>query len=111
MLLSQILNCCNFSCDVASVKTKLNEICNKVINILLSSGNECIPSYCKRHKKTNLGWNMFCKEPRQKSIFWHNIWCDGGRPRSGIVAELMRKSIARCHLSVKYIRKHTKKET
>ena len=52
---------------------------------------------------------MFCKEPRQKSIFWHNIWCDGGRPRSGIVAELMRKSIARCHLSVKYIRKHTKK--
>ena len=81
---------------------------NKVIYILLSSGNECILSYCKRHKKSKPGWNIFCEEPRQKSTFWHKIWCDSGSPRSGIVAELMRKSTARDHLSVKYFRKHEK---
>ena len=31
---------------------------NKVINILLSSDNECIPLYCKRHKKSKPGWNF-----------------------------------------------------
>ena len=81
---------------------------NIVINILICSGYEYIPLYCKRHRKSKPGWNMFCEEPIQKSIFWHKIWCDSGKPRSGIVAELMRKSRARYHLSVKYIRKHEK---
>ena len=45
----------------------LNEFYIKIIDILLTFGNECIPSRSKRPKFTKPGWNMFCEEPRQKS--------------------------------------------
>ena len=44
----------------------------------------------KRHEKSKPGWNMFCEESRQKFIFWNKIWCDRGRPRSGILAEFIQ---------------------
>ena len=103
-----VLNCCNLNCKVVQHRTILNEFYNKVIDILLTSGNECISSRCKRPKFTKPGWNMFFEEPRQKSILWHKIWCDSGRPKSGTVADIMRKMRARYHLSVKHVRKHQK---
>jgi hypothetical protein len=27
---------------------------------------------------------------RSKSFWWHNIWVDCGRPRAGIIADIMR---------------------
>ena len=103
-----VLNCRNLNCKVVQQKTMLNGFYNKVIDILLTSGNECIPSRSKRPKFTKPGSNMFCEEPRRKSILWHKIWCDSGRPKSGIVADIMRKTRARYHLSVKHVRKHEK---
>ena len=43
---------------------------------------------------------------KEKSLFWHRLWIDRGRPRSGTVAECMRRSRAAYHYAIRMVRKN-----
>ena len=43
---------------------------------------------------------------RDQSLFWHNLWTDCGRPHQGLVADIMRKTRARYHRAVRYVKKN-----
>ena len=51
------------------------------------------------------GWNERAKPLREKSILWHNIWIECGRPRNGEVANVMRRTRAAYHNEIRKIRK------
>ena len=38
--------------------------------------------------------NSVVEPLRDKSLFWHHMWADCGRPRSGNVADIMRSTRA-----------------
>ena len=38
---------------------------------------------------------------REKSLLWHNIWDDCGRPHTGTVADIMRKTRSAYHYAVR----------
>ena len=46
---------------------------------------------------------------RQKSLFWHNLWCDNGAPQQGLLADLKRKAKADYHKAVKYVKRNRQK--
>ena len=52
------------------------------------------------------GWNDIVAPVRDKSIFWHNIWMECGRPRSGIIADIMRKTRASYHYAIRKVRRN-----
>jgi len=52
------------------------------------------------------GWNDTVAPVRHKSIFWHNIWMECGRPRSGIIADIMRKTCASYHYAIRKVRRN-----
>jgi hypothetical protein len=47
------------------------------------------------------GWNDSNRPLREKSIFWHNLWIEAGRPRSGASANVMRLTRSKYHHAVR----------
>jgi hypothetical protein len=50
------------------------------------------------------GWNEFVAPLRVKSILWHDIWVECGRPHDGVVASIMRRTRASYHYAVRYVK-------
>lgn len=50
------------------------------------------------------GWLDRIEPLRQKSLFWHGIWVDCKHPRSGVVADCMRRSRAIYHYAVRQVK-------
>jgi hypothetical protein len=42
---------------------------------------------------------------RDKSMFWHNVWMQYGRPVSGYVADIMRSARHAYHYAVRRVRR------
>jgi hypothetical protein len=63
-----------------------------------------IPSTCNRSASRIPGWPTQVLPLRDRSIFWHRIWVDCGRPKSGAVAKSMRRSRAAYHYAVRRIK-------
>ena len=59
-----------------------------------------------KNQKAIPGWSEYVEEYRQASIFWHKLWVDNGKPRVGVVADVRRKTRARYHRAIKFVRKH-----
>ena len=43
---------------------------------------------------------------REKSLLWHRVWVECGRPHSGHVADCMRRSTASYHYCLRNVRKN-----
>ena len=52
------------------------------------------------------GWSEDIEPKRRLSLFWHGIWVDCGRPRSGHVADMMRKTRLAYHYAIRNARRH-----
>jgi hypothetical protein len=66
-----------------------------------------IPS--SRYYKANkpiAGWNEMVRPARDKSLFWHRIWSEAGRPRNGLLADIMRRTRSEYHRVVRTARKN-----
>ena len=46
---------------------------------------------------------------RSKSIFWHKIWSECGRPKTGVIADIMRCSRASYHFAIRRVKKNEQK--
>jgi len=51
------------------------------------------------------GWTEHVAPVRDKAIMWHKIWAESGRPRNGVVADIMRKTRAAYHYAIRRIRR------
>jgi len=59
----------------------------------VKSAAATIPSTRQRGSRGNIpGWSEFVAPLRDKSIYWHNMWVECGRPQEGVVADIMRKT-------------------
>jgi len=59
---------------------------------------------CNKNFKTVLGCGDYVAPVREQSLFWHNIWMDCGRPDSGHVADIMRRTRAAYHYTIRHVR-------
>ena len=98
-------------CDGISCKSpgKCEDTNNKLYDVIVNTcsvvANECIPMSGPRGKSKIPGWKENIEPVRQRSIFWHALWKDNGRPQTGIVASIMRKTRKEYHIAVKVARK------
>ena len=52
------------------------------------------------------GWSEHVKPLKEKSLVWHRIWDNCGRPRSGAVADCMRRTQAAYHYTIRNSKKN-----
>ena len=51
------------------------------------------------------GWDVEMDCARQSSLFWHDIWNDCGREKSGIIYDIMKKNRSIYHYKLSAFRK------
>ena len=97
--------CQNTKCELHT--EPLNDIYDSIIEILKDSSDEHLPKSGQSHTENREipGWNEQVKPFHDKSLFWHDIWLQCGRPRQGEVARIMRMTRAKYHHAVRLVLK------
>ena len=74
---------------------------------MLAAANDAIPATAKRCFQSRLpGWSEIVEPLRDKSLFWHNMWLEYGRPKTGAVADVMRRTRAEYHYAIRRIKRN-----
>ena len=105
VLLSRIslpdaLGCHNVSCEVHESSIIMYH--DQIINSCITAMNRCIPV---SKPKCIAGWSEHVKPFKERSIFWHKLWCDNGKEREGIIPNIMRKAKAEYKRAVRYVKR------
>lgn len=99
------LSCHDQMCANLDHSTAINSYANDIMNACITAANNSLPRtgpYNKEHRVP--GWTEQVEPVRAKSILWHNIWSECGRPRSGAVADIMRRSRAQYHYAIRRVK-------
>ena len=51
------------------------------------------------------GWTEYVQPVREKSLFWHGVWLQCGRPWTGGVADCMRRTHAAYHYAIRKVKR------
>ena len=100
------VSCHNPMCDDAQHSIDLNTYANLITEVCIESAKATIPHTGWVGKKPVPGWSEHVEPVRQNSIFWHKIWIECGRPKTGIVADIMRRTRASYHYAIRSVKRN-----
>ena len=106
---SESLTCHDVTCRNEQHIAQLNNYSSQIIHACLESATNTIPSTSQtdgKNTKVLPGWNEYVLPAREKSLLWHNIWSECGRPRDGLIADIMRRTRAAYHYAVRNIKRN-----
>ena len=101
VLMCHDVNCCDGSHYatlghyIADITCACSDACKKTIPT----------TACKQVNGRIAGWSEYVQPYKEKSVFWHTLWVNCGRPRSGAVADCMRRTRAAYHYAIRGIKK------
>ena len=98
--------CRDFTCCNAEHGQAINVYANSVSAACTAAAQFTIPQTCSRQRSQRIPvWCEYVQPLRDKSLFWHRMWQDCGRPRSGVVFDCMRRSRLAYHYAIRKVRK------
>ena len=103
-----IVNCRDPLCRNRLHIDSLNSYACDITRACVDAANLSIPHTGKSviGRRAVPGWKDHVEPARAKSILWHKIWCESGRPRSGVVADIMRRTRAAYHYAIRYVKQN-----
>ncbi len=82
----------------------LSEYCYDLIKACIKTGDDCFPNV--KSKKTQIPyWNKEVQHLKDNALFWSSIYILCGKPRDGVVAQIMRYTKHRYHYAIRAIKK------
>ena len=100
------LMCHNILCKDASHNTALSEYITDVSNCCMRAAKLTLPVTSPRAARGHIPrWSADVEPKRRQSLFWHGIWVDCGRHRSGHIADIMRKTRLAYHYAIRIARR------
>ena len=104
---SVALLCKDVNCSNSAHRCQLSRYLTDISDACLAAGEASIPHTCSRHSGKRIpGWSEKVEPLRQRSLFWHGMWVECGRPRSGVVADCMRRARASYHYAIRAVRRN-----
>ena len=103
---TEALLCKDFNCCNAGHYQAINSFADSITRVCIHAGELSIPHTSGRQESDRMpGWSEHVQPLRDKSMFWHHLWIEGGRPRTGIVADIMRRTRAAYHYAIRKIKR------
>ena len=102
------LKCDDVTCHNAQHLHAIEEVCKTLIDICLQAGEAAFKLKKNKHCKSLPFWHEKVKPFRDKSLFWHQLWRDIGKPKHGEEADVMRFTRARYRLAIKDLKRNEK---
>ena len=80
-------------CSCELHKFQIDEMCSKIVCACLDASVDIIPinAHNKKNNENKVKvpfWKEIAQPYRENAIFWHNIWCDNGKPHEGLFANI-----------------------
>lgn len=97
------LTCQNVGCRHVNHRGELDKYARDIVDACYNSSLDTIPQEGPPGRRIP-GWSEYVEPFRQKSSFWHKLWVDCGRPRTGPVADSMRRTRAAYHYAIRRTR-------
>ena len=104
-LSSPLINCHDVHCQLPEHLHLIDELCNNIINCCLESSYKSLP-LIQDNSKCIPGWSDQAKLEKEQSLFWHWVWLESGKPFTGIVYQIMKRTRHRYHYTVRRIKKN-----
>jgi hypothetical protein len=103
---TEVLLCRDIHCSNLTHLHYVNKYATDITEACLSAAESIIPRTCGRHDSNRIaGWTEHVQPMRDKSMFWHNLWLECGRPRTGVVADCMRRTSAAYHYAIRAVKR------
>jgi hypothetical protein len=81
--------CRNLSCFDVEHKAALTRYARFLSEACLIAADAHIPTTKSSFSARVPGWNEYVAPFREKSLFWHHLWLENGKPRTGILADII----------------------
>ena len=102
----EALLCHDINCRNVEHKRMLVNYAADITDACIGAGVESIPRARLADRSKQIpGWNDIVKPYHEKSLFWHNLWVECGRPKTGAIADTMRRTRASYHHSIRQARR------
>jgi hypothetical protein len=101
------LLCMDMNCKNPDHHNAISQYAESITNACLSAAESSIPSTSNCHCEVGRvpGWTERVEPLREKSLFWHRLWVECGRPHTGTVADCMRRTRASYHYAIRQVKK------
>ena len=100
------LLCTNFQCSNLNHFQAVSSYAASISSACIDAAAATIPRTCNKHTSGRIpGWSEVIQPLRDKSLFWHRLWLDCDRPRTGAVADSMRRTRAAYHYAIRRVKK------
>ncbi len=97
---NDVILCSDVLCDNSAHKASIDNFCRDILKCCLESGTDSIPLR-KLSNRSVPGWKECVKPDRDRSLFWHWIWLECGKPNSGYTYDIMKRTRSQYHYAVR----------
>jgi hypothetical protein len=97
-----VVSCTGKNCSCCT--SVIDKFAESIISCCLTAARSTIPFTGSKRSQKIPGWNDEVRPYRDSARFWYNIWNDSGRPRSGVVADLVRRTKAKYHYAIRKLK-------
>ena len=95
-----LFECSNVGCTKHG--EKIENFCNEILSACNIAGQRVLPHTGSKKNNNNrkAGWNEYCREKKEKALYWHEVWKNEGRKHNTFAAHMRRKSRLEYHYAV-----------
>ena len=104
-----VLQCRQVHCSDTQHAAHIDNYLNMIVDCCCRAAQCTIPLQ-RRRKKVAL-WNERVAPLKEKSVFWHRIWIQNGKPSSGLLFELKKKAKADYKRASRNVMRNLKKHS
>ena len=97
---SEAMFCTDKECTNDLHRMQINKLCSTLIEYCIIASRETVP-LARPNAKKIAGWCDNVKESRDTSLFWHWVWLKAGKPMTGHVYCIMKRTRHRYHCAVR----------
>ena len=97
---TDLLLCTDCKCMDYKHKHAIDLLCRSIIMYGLKASSECIPITRSRAREV-AGWTDHVKPERDRSVFWHWMWLESGKPNTGFIYQIMKGTRHQYHYAVR----------
>ena len=103
-----VVYCNNLHCDCIQHRDHIDLLCNVLIESCIKAGTETIPQCRSNFSAREIpGWSEQVEPERDRSLFWHWMWVESGKPHTGVVYDVMKKAMHIYHCAVQSSKNQT----
>ena len=102
MLPYDCLHCTDVLCTNIKHIESVQLLRDNIISATMEASENIPTTNSKSHKI--LGWTEAVQIHKETALFWRSIWICNNSPRQGVVADIMRKTRAKYHYSIRQVK-------